>query len=160
MCLGGLIGGLTIISGILPIAAGAIMIGVGATRNKDFSNGEIDYTSPATAYIAGGAVNTVIGTGIVVGGSLVLKNGSPKNMAWGLGSSILAVGAAYTGYGLGFLIYGATADFEKKAGKQASIHGVFGSLTPFVGCTGGMCDGNTTRATGRETYFAGIRGEF
>jgi len=147
-------------SGLVLTASGAIMIGVGDTKNDNFVSGESDYVSPADGYMTGGAINTFLGAGMIAGGAYLIHYNEAVTGHRNLGISMVTIGSAYAAYGIGFFAYGLTTNFEKEAGKQAGLKKVASSLTPFVGCTGGMCDGNTNRATGRETYFGGIRGEF
>jgi len=147
---------LPLFTGLAATVAGTFMIGYGAIQNGKFEKGETEYLSPATGYIAGGSINLLIGGGAITGGTLLLKwNKDPL-----IGEVMTSLGGVFAAYGLGFFIYGLANDFEKKAGSQANLKRILGSLTPFVGCTGGMCDGNGSKATGRETYFAGIKGEF
>jgi len=127
--------------GTVMFAAGIGMLGYGISQNYKFDRDQIAYESPAIGYIAGGAIDLAIG-----GLSCVVMN--------------LGVGIPMLAFGIGFLSYGLATDFQKKFNEQSKAIKVLGSLAPYVGCTGGMCDGNTNRATGRETYFAGIRGEF
>ena len=142
--------------GVVLGVGGGLMVGLGDDRNNKFDVGQIDYTSPMAGYVAGGAINMVIGALVTCGGSAIYRTSNAK----GLGIGTLVTGGVYMGYGLGFFIYGLAYDFKKDADQLPPVKKVLGSLTPFVGCTGGMCDGNTTRTTGRETYFGGIRGEF
>ena len=146
-----------LLGGLLLTVSGSAMIGVGTVRNNDFESGKIDYFSPGGDYIGGGIANLFIGTVLVVGGSISIRKDTPS-VNWGAAG--VAIGSVFFSYGVGFLVFGSVTDFEARSGKQYKIKRFVGSLSPFVGCTGGMCDGNTSRATGRETYFAGIGGEF
>jgi hypothetical protein len=144
-------------SGVVLIATGGAFIGYGVSRNNKYIDGRIDYVSPSTGYIATGATNIVVGLGLEIP-LLVLS--SEQSMKEPLTVTGLTLGAFNVAYGLGFLLYGALYDFEKQAGEKTRLHKTASSIRPYFGCTGGMCDGHTSRATGREAYVGGIRGEF
>lgn len=151
--IGTVVGMITLFSGLAVAGAGAGMVGYGVVQNNHYADGTMDYISPATGYIAGGAINAAIGLGAMIAGGVAT---SPTSEG---GIYLLAGGSVFAAYGLAFGLYGGLKDFSRNS-KESAIEKTFRSLTPYIGCAGGMCDGNISKTTGRETYFGGLRGEF